>query len=126
MPVMECALRQIFGLFLAALVLLAPLMLANAVAAASPSLADVTMLCAHRGNPGELPSHEMPRHGMPGCQLCPVCHGVSGPQGVFAATPALPRPRTIRMAHAKVLAPKVASPPRFVALALPRGPPSRV
>ena len=117
---MKREIRQASGLFLALLALVAQLTLAAAVPATTVSLADVTTLCQHDGNPVAPPA---PGHQMPDCQLCLVCHGVLGAFGLPTAAPVLPEPLTIRVARAAVLPPATAPPLRFVTAARPRGPP---
>src|SRR5579859_2615265 len=117
---MKREIRQASGLFLALLALVAQLKLAAAVPAATISLADVTMLCRHDGNPAAPPA---PAHQMPDCQLCVICHGASGPFGLPLAAPTLQQPVTIRMARSAILPPATAPPLRLVAAARPRGPP---
>jgi hypothetical protein len=117
---MKREIRQASGLFLALLALVAQLTLAAAVPATTISLADVTTLCQHHGNPGTPPA---PFHQMPDCQLCLVCHSMSGPPGLLTATPALPQPMSIRIARAAILPPATAPPLHFVTAAQPRGPP---
>jgi len=117
---MKREIRQASGLFLALLALVAQLTLAAAVPATTISLADVTTLCQHDGNPVAPPA---PGHQMPDCQLCVVCHGASGPFGQLAAALMLPQPATIGIARAAILPPATAPPLRLVAAARPRGPP---
>jgi hypothetical protein len=117
---MKREIRQASGLFLALLALVAQLTLAAAVPATAISLADVTTLCQHDGNPVAPPA---PAHQMPDCQLCVVCHGASGAFGLLTAVPALPQPTTIAIQRAAILPPATAPPLRFVIAARPRGPP---
>jgi hypothetical protein len=118
---MKRKIRQASGLVFALLALVAQLTLAAAVPATTLSMADVTRLCRHDGNP-VAPS--APARPMPDCQLCVVCHGASGPFGMLtAAAPGLPQPTTIAIARAPILPPATAPPLRFVTAARPRGPP---
>ena len=112
--------RQASGLFLALLALVAQLTLATAVPASAVSLADVTVLCQHDGNPDAPPA---PAHQSPDCLLCFFCHNVSGPAGVIAAAPILPVPRTVTIARAAIKPPATAPPVRVILAARPRGPP---
>jgi hypothetical protein len=112
--------RQASGLFLALLALVAQLTLSAAVPATMLSLADMTVLCQHNGNPDAPPA---PLHQMPDCQLCFFCHGMTGPVGLLAAAPMLPTPTTMPIGRAAVLPPATAPPLRFVTAARPRGPP---
>ena len=117
---MKREIRQAFGLFLALLALVTQLTLAAAVPATTISLADVTTLCQHDGNPGTPPA---PAHQMPDCQLCFVCHSASGSPGLLTATPVLLQPKTVSIARAVNLPPATAPPLRFITAARPRGPP---
>ena len=117
---MPSEIRQATGLFLTLLALVAQLTLAATVPASSVSLADVTMLCQHGGNPDAPPA---PAHQMPDCLLCVVCHGASGPVGLLVTSPTLPAPTTSLIARAVVLPPATAPPLRFATAARPRGPP---
>jgi hypothetical protein len=117
---MKREIRQASGLFLALLALVVQLTLATAVPASAVSLADVTTLCQHDGNPR---APVAPAHQMPDCQLCLVCHMAAGPFGLLIVPPALPPPVTIRVARAAILPPATAPPPRVVSAPRPRGPP---
>jgi hypothetical protein len=117
---MQREIRQASGWFLALLALVVQLTLAAAVPSTAVTLADVTTLCHHDGNPS---APGAPAHQAPDCQLCIVCHGATGPAGLLTAAPMLPEPTTILIARAVVLPPATAPPPRFVTAARPRGPP---
>lgn len=112
--------RRASGLFLALLALVAQLTLTAAVPVSTLSLADVTVLCKHSGNPDTPPA---PAHQTPDCLLCFVCHGAPGPVGLLADAPITPMPTTSRVARAVVLPPATAPPLRFATAARPRGPP---
>jgi hypothetical protein len=127
---MKREIRQISGLFLALLALVAQLTLATAVPATTVSLADVTRVCQHGGHAGAppvpanlVPANRVPAHQMPDCQMCLVCHGLSGPPGLLAAALILPASGRFRIARAAILSPATAPPARFATAARPRGPP---
>jgi hypothetical protein len=113
--------RRASGLFLALLALVAQLTMAVVVPVAAVSLADVTVLCQHDGNPNA--PHPSPAHQSPDCLVCFFCHTATGPAGLIAAVPMLPRPGTIVVARAVMLPPATAPPVRVVLAARPRGPP---
>jgi hypothetical protein len=108
------------GLFLALLALVAQLTLAAAVPVSAASLADMTSICQHDGNPDAPP---VPAHQAPDCLLCFFCHAAAGPVGLLTSAPSLPAPTTTRIASAVVLPPATAPPLRIVTAARPRGPP---
>jgi hypothetical protein len=112
--------RQASGLFLALLALVAQLTMASVMPAAAVSLADVTVLCQHDGNPNAPPP---PGHQSPDCLLCFFCHTATGPVGQIAAVPILPKPSTILIPRAVSLPPATAPPLRLGLAARPRGPP---
>ena len=113
--------RQAAGLFLALLALAAQLTLASAVPVSVLSLADVTVLCQHSGNPDAPPA---PAHQTPDCLLCFVCHGASGPAGLLTDAPMPPKPTAkSRIARAVMLPPATAPPFRLTSSARPRAPP---
>ena len=112
--------RQVPGLFLALLALVAQLTLAATVPVTALMLADATVLCQHGDDPGAPPA---PAHQMPDCLLCFFCHGAAAPAGLVAVAPLLPVPATSLIAHAVVLPPATAPPLRIGLAAHPRGPP---
>jgi len=112
--------RQASGLFFALLALVAQLTLASVVPASLISLADVTVLCQHDGNPD---TPRAPSHQSPDCLVCFFCHNPAGTAGLVASAPLLPTPSTIPLARAAILPPATAPPPRTVLAARPRGPP---
>jgi hypothetical protein len=112
--------RQASGLFLALLALVAQLTLAAAVPVSTVSLADVTVLCHHDGDPGAPPA---PAHQSPDCLLCFFCHNATGSVGMVATPPLLPAPVIVRVARQVVLPPATAPPVRVARAARPRGPP---
>jgi hypothetical protein len=115
--------RQASGLFFALLALVAQLTLATAVPASTVSLADVTVLCHHDGDPGAPPA---PAHQSPDCLLCFFCHTATGAVGLIATPPLLPTPATSRAAREGALPPATAPPRRVALAARPRGPPTLV
>jgi hypothetical protein len=117
--------RQASGLFLALLALVARLLLPAAMPTAAASLADVTVLCQHGGNPDAPPApiHHTPAHHIPDGQLCFVCHGVTGPIGMLTAVLMPPEPMTPPVARVTALPPAREPPFRIVTAAHPRGPP---
>jgi hypothetical protein len=112
--------RQVSGLFLALLAILAQLTLTAAVPASVVSLADVTVLCQHDGNPNAPPA---PAQQSPDCLVCFFCHNVGGAAVLVAAPPMLPGPTTTRPTRANFLPPAAAPPPYIILAAHPRGPP---
>jgi hypothetical protein len=112
--------RKASGLFLALLAIVAQLALASVVPASAVSLADVTVLCQHDGNPA---APAAPPHQSPDCLLCFFCHHAGGPAGVIAAAPMLTPPQAMMLARAAILPPATAPPVRIVLAAGPRGPP---
>jgi hypothetical protein len=112
--------RQASGLFLALLALVAQLTLAAAVPATTVSLAAMTSLCQHDGNPDAPPA---PAHQAPDCLLCFFCHAAAAPIGLLTSAPLLPAPTTTRIVSAVVLPPATAPPLRIFTVARPRGPP---
>jgi hypothetical protein len=113
--------RLACGLFLALLAIGAQLTLATAMPASAVSLADVTVLCQHDGNPD---APRTPPHPAQDCLLCFFCHAAFGPAGLVASPPLLPVPSSIWVARAVVLPPATAPPLRIVLAARPRGPPA--
>jgi hypothetical protein len=100
--------------------LTAQLTLAAVVLAPTVSLANVTVLCQHNGNPDAPPA---PARQMPDCLLCFVCHNATGAIGLLTSTSMLLAPTTTPVARAVALPPATAPPRRFVTAACPRGPP---
>jgi hypothetical protein len=112
--------RHSFGLFFASLAIVTQLALGAAVPATAMSLAAVSVICQHDGNPN---APAAPARQSPDCLLCFFCHGTTSPIGPVAASPLLPAPRATRIAGAVVLPPATAPPLRIVLDARPRGPP---
>jgi hypothetical protein len=109
--------RQVTGLFLALLAVMAQLTLAAAVPVSTVSLEQATVLCQHDGKPSA------PVHQSPDCLLCFYCHSAIGPAGLLATPPLTPAPSMTVIARGAVLPPATAPPVRIVLAARPRGPP---
>jgi hypothetical protein len=115
--------RQASGLFLALLALVAQLTLAAAVPASTLSLADMTVLCHHDGDPG---GPRAPAHQSPDCLVCFFCHTATGAVGLLVTAPLPPMPAMSRVAREGAPPPATAPPRRIALAARPRGPPTLV